>query len=103
MPPVQPTGLLTYRLSNTSQAPRATRSAIPTTGIRAAFPPDTPIAIDAPVWLFALGLSIVSGIAFGLAPAVAATRLMLIEAIKGDSLGLRAGHTQQRFREVTDS
>ena len=40
------------------------KSAIPTTGLRAAFPPDTVIAMDAPVWLFALGLSVLSGIAY---------------------------------------
>jgi len=48
------------------------KAALPTTGLRAAFPPDTTIAMDGPVWLFALTLSVLSGIGFGLAPANAA-------------------------------
>jgi predicted permease len=59
------------------------KAALPTTGLRAAFPPDTTIDMDGPVWLFALTLSMLSGIGFGLAPAAAATRLSLIEVIKG--------------------
>jgi predicted permease len=77
------------------------KSAIPTTGLRAAFPPDTVIAMDAPVWLFALGLSVLSGIACGLAPALGATRLSLTEAIKGDGgLGVSAGRGQHRVRQM---
>jgi putative ABC transport system permease protein len=55
----------------------AMSTAIPTTGLRAAFPPDTVIAVDGWVWLFAVVLSAVSGLSFGLAPTLAATRQSL--------------------------
>jgi predicted permease len=71
------------------------KAALPTTGLRAAFPPDTTIAMDGPVWLFALTLSVLSGVLFGLAPAAAVTRLSIIEVIKGSG-GIvgSAGHRQ---------
>jgi ABC-type antimicrobial peptide transport system permease subunit len=60
---------------------RSLKAVIPATGVRAAVLSDTVIAMDAPVWLFALLLSAVSGFTFGLAPAVGATRVGLTEAI----------------------
>ena len=77
----------------------ALKTAIPTTGIRAAFPQDTVITMDAPVWLFALGLSVISGVAFGLAPAIGATGVPLTGAMTGEGhSGLTASRRQRRFR-----
>jgi hypothetical protein len=39
---------------------------IPTTGLRAAFPPDTVIRTDVTIWLFTLAVAACCGIAFGL-------------------------------------
>jgi putative ABC transport system permease protein len=58
---------------------------VPTSGLRAAFPPDTPIGIDRVVWVFALGVSVLSGLAFGLAPALSATAGSLAAVIRGAS------------------
>jgi putative ABC transport system permease protein len=52
----------------------ALQTAIPTTGLRAAFPPDTTIAIEGWGWLFAVVLSAISGLSFGLAPTIVAAR-----------------------------
>ena len=62
------------------------KTAIPTTGLRAAFPPDTVIALDGWVWLFAGALSVISGLSFGLAPTVAATRQSLTAVITSGGL-----------------
>lgn len=80
---------------------RAMTVLIPTEGLRAAFPPDTAIAMDAPVWLFALGVCLISGIAFGLTPAIASTRVTLTDAMKTDGgPGISAGPTQRRSRQI---
>jgi putative ABC transport system permease protein len=74
---------------------------IPTTGLRAAFPPETVIGVDAPIWLFAFGLSLVSGILFGLAPALSATRLPVTEAIKREgSASVTGGRVSRRLRQL---
>ena len=74
---------------------------IPTSGLRAAFPPDTAVVMDAPVWLFALSVCLISGIAFGLAPAIAAAHVPLIDAIKTEGgPGITAGRGQRRVRRL---
>ena len=55
---------------------------VPTTGLRAAFPPDTLIEADGIVLIFALVASVLSGLAFGLAPAITSTANSLIGAIR---------------------
>jgi putative ABC transport system permease protein len=74
--------------------------AIPTTGLRAAFPADTLIAMDGPVWLFALGLSVSSGVGLGLLPAIGATRVPLTEVIKSSGPNVSAGRAQRMFRQL---
>jgi putative ABC transport system permease protein len=76
-------------------------AALPTTGLRAAFPPDTTIAMDGPVWLFALTLSVLSGFGFGLAPAIAVTHLSLIEVIKGGGGAVGSAGYGQRIARRT--
>ncbi|HEY1307760.1 MAG TPA: ABC transporter permease [Vicinamibacterales bacterium] len=74
---------------------------IPTTGLRAAFPADTLIEMDAIVWMFTLGLAACSGIAFGLAPAFRSTRVPVASAMTGeDRPGVSAGRATQRSRAV---
>jgi putative ABC transport system permease protein len=66
------------------------KTAIPTTGLRAAFPPDTVIVLDGWVWLFAVALSTISGLACGLAPTFAATRQSLTTVITSGGIPLTA-------------
>ena len=55
------------------------------------FPVDVPVNPDLrlsmPVLLFSLGVSIVTGVIFGLAPALQSTRPHLVSALKGESSG----------------
>ena len=56
------------------------------------------IAIDLPVLLFALALSLLTGLLFGLAPAVHASRLDIREALNEESRGSTASHGSRRLR-----
>jgi putative ABC transport system permease protein len=77
----------------------AMKTAIPTTGLRAAFPPDTQIAIDGWVWLFAVALSVMSGLSFGVAPTIAATRQSLTGVLTSGGV-TRAGWSRGRSRRL---
>jgi putative ABC transport system permease protein len=74
--------------------------AIPTTGLRAVYPEGTAIAIDRTVWLFAMAASAISGIGFGLSPALSAARRPLADAIRDGSPGMSAARGQHRARQV---
>jgi len=74
--------------------------AIPTTGLRAAYPEGTAIAIDRFVWLFAMGMAAISGIGFGLSPALNAARRPLVETLRDGTPGISAGRGQQYMRQV---
>jgi putative ABC transport system permease protein len=78
----------------------AMTGAIPSTGISKAVPSDTTIVMDAPVWLFSLALSVLSGLAFGLGPALGATRPALtgFTEERGGS-GVSGGHSHRRLRQ----
>jgi putative ABC transport system permease protein len=73
---------------------------IPTTGLRAAYPEGTAIAIDRVVWLFAMGVSTISGIGFGLSPALAAARRPLAETIRDGAPGMSAARDQRYTRQI---
>jgi putative ABC transport system permease protein len=75
----------------------ALKAAIPTTGFRAAFPVDTRIDIDAWVLLFALVLTVLSGIACGLAPAIGITGRSIVTDIREGSAGMG---TSRSLRQV---
>ena len=79
---------------------RLMMTSIPTTGLRAAYPQGTTIAIDRAVWLFAMTLSVLSGILFGLAPAVGAARRPLVETIRDGTPGTSGGPGQTTLRHV---
>src|SRR4029077_17825593 len=67
---------------------RGVLPSIPTSGLRAAYPEGTVIVIDRTRWLFAMTLSVLSGIAFGLAPAVGAARRPLVETMRDGTPGM---------------
>jgi putative ABC transport system permease protein len=74
--------------------------AIPTTGLRAAYPEGTAIGIDRFVWLFAMGVSAISGMAFGLSPALSAARRPLVETLRDGTPGTSAGRGQRAMRQM---
>jgi putative ABC transport system permease protein len=75
----------------------ALRAAIPPYTL----PPESTIALDRRVLFFTFTLSVMSGIVFGLAPALGATRPNLTNAMKdGGGHGASAGGAHRRFRRV---
>jgi predicted permease len=73
---------------------------IPTTGLRTAFPQGTVIAIDRLVWAFAMVLSVLSGILFGLTPAIGAARRPLVETIRDGTPAVAGGRGQTNLRHI---
>jgi predicted permease len=73
---------------------------IPTTGLRAAYPAGTAIAIDRVVWLFAMAVSAISGIGFGLWPALSASRRPLMDTIRDGTPGMSGGRGQHYMRQI---
>jgi putative ABC transport system permease protein len=64
------------------------------------FPREIEIGIDARVLLFAMAVAIVTGVLFGLAPALQATRPDLASAMKEESRGSSGSGTRKRLRDV---
>ncbi len=58
------------------------------------------LRINAPVAVFTLGLSLLTSVIFGLAPAIHASRVDLNEALKASAGHLRGGHRGGRLRSV---
>jgi len=72
-------------------------------GLKAAVPPfsfprEANISIDTRVLLFTLALSVLTGLIFGLAPAIQATRPNLAGSMKEGGRGASAGGARQRLR-----
>lgn len=67
-------------------------------------PPDTPrldaITVDASAAMFALGLSMLTGILFGLAPALSTSATNLADALKDGSRGSTEGRSRNRIRNA---
>jgi putative ABC transport system permease protein len=70
----------------------------PSTIANLAIPRMDQIDVDAPVLAFALVLSLVTGIAFGLAPALHASRAALGEALRESGRSTTEGRAHRRFR-----
>ena len=58
------------------------------------------LALDLRVLAFAIFVSIATGVLFGLAPALAATRMDVVSALKDDGAGTGAGPQRSRLRSV---
>ncbi|QOY90573.1 ABC transporter permease [Paludibaculum fermentans] len=74
-------------------------------GLKAALPPfslpsEATITLDSRVLLFAIGLSILTGLVFGLAPAIQATRSDLAGSMKEGSRGSSTGGAKHRLRSA---
>jgi putative ABC transport system permease protein len=72
-------------------------------GLRAAiplytFPREVSITMDGRVLLFTLAISVLTGIVFGLAPAIHASRASLTASMRESGRGSGTGRTQQRLR-----
>jgi putative ABC transport system permease protein len=65
-----------------------------------AIPIAAPIELSYVVVLFTLGISVITGILFGLAPALTATRPDIQETLKDSSRGATSGRGRQRFRKL---
>ena len=61
-------------------------------------PPNVQVEMDARVLLFVLGLSLLTGVLFGIVPAFKATRGDLAESIKEGALGMSSGSSSHVFR-----
>lgn len=64
------------------------------------FPRKADIAMDSRVLLFALGISVLTGIIFGLAPAIHATSPDLASSMKDGGRGASTGETRKRVRDI---
>ena len=62
------------------------------------FPRLAEISVDRSVLLFSLGVSLITGIVFGLAPAAQASRLTLVESLKDATRGGTSGGARHRLR-----
>jgi len=61
-------------------------------------PPNVQVGMDARVLLFVLGLSLLTGVLFGIVPAFRATRSDLAESVKEGALGMSTGSSSRVFR-----
>jgi putative ABC transport system permease protein len=63
-------------------------------------PPNLEVSMDGRVFLFVAALSVVTGILFGIVPALKATKPDLTNSIKQGSPGSSPGHASRRFRGI---
>ena len=78
----------------------ALKTAIPTSGFRAAFPVDTRIGIDTWVLLFAFMLTVLSGMVCGLAPTIGVTRRPIVTDIRERSASVGTSRSLRRLQRL---
>ena len=76
------------------------KTAVPTSGVRVAFPADTRISIDVWVWLFAFVLTALSGVVCGLLSAIGMTQRPLVADLREGGAGVGTGRTHRRLQRV---
>jgi predicted permease len=64
------------------------------------FDPDARLELSVPVLLFTIGLSILTGIAMGIYPALQSSRADLVDGLKEGGRGTSGSAHQQRFRKI---
>ena len=64
------------------------------------FDPTTPVELSLPVLLFTLALSIITGVAMGIYPALQSSRADLVDGLKEGGRGTSGSPHQQRFRRI---
>src|ERR1700730_349101 len=64
------------------------------------FDPDARLELSVPVLLFTIGLSILTGVAMGIYPALQSSRADLVDALKEGGRGTSGSAHQQRFRKI---
>src|SRR5947209_5066858 len=64
------------------------------------FDPDISVELSLPVLFFTVALSIVTGIAMGIYPALQSSRTDLVDALKEGGRGTSGSAPQQRFRKI---
>src|SRR5262252_5785142 len=64
------------------------------------FDPDARLELSVPVLLFAIALSILTGVAMGIYPALQSSRADLVDGLKEGGRGTSGSAHQQRFRKV---
>jgi putative ABC transport system permease protein len=77
---------------------RILHAALPPAGLHGEIPLSEGIGIDGSVLLFALGVSLVTGVIFGLAPALQISRSSLSESLKEGGRGSTGGRRSHRAR-----
>jgi predicted permease len=75
---------------------RIVPSVVPTTVI----PSAAPIELNQLVVFYTIGIGLVTGVLFGLAPAISATRPDMQETLKDSSRGTTSGRGRQRLRQI---
>ncbi|HEV3063523.1 MAG TPA: ABC transporter permease [Vicinamibacterales bacterium] len=76
------------------------KTGMPTRGVRVAFPADTSISVDAWVWLFAFGLTALSGVVSGLLPTIGMASRPLVADLREGSAGGGTGRASRRLQRA---
>jgi putative ABC transport system permease protein len=64
------------------------------------FPQGIPITIDVPVVLFTFGVSLLTGLLFGIVPAVQLARVDVNSTLRDEGRGTSAGHSRARLKNL---